>query len=96
MKDPAEQNPKAETRRPKEVRNLKSEKRRGACRVGLPLEGHPDRVLLGHSMGHGRGTENSAFGFRPSFGLRDSGFGFDLETGSTSTTKSKECPRYVA
>jgi hypothetical protein len=45
-------------------------------------------------MGHGRGGENSAFGFWPSFGLRDSGFEFDLEIGITSTRLSTKGHTY--
>jgi len=55
---------------------------------------HPHHALLEKSAAHLRLVASSAFGFRPSFGLRASGFGFDPAIGSASTTTSKETPRH--
>jgi prepilin-type N-terminal cleavage/methylation domain-containing protein len=62
---------KAETRRPKAERNPKAE-----ARTGQP-------VIIG---GEAPRTLNSDFGFRPSFGLRISAFGFRAPSGRAAFT----------
>jgi hypothetical protein len=66
-----ETNPKAETRRPKEVRIPKPEIRRAAPMADLEFGFRISNRLLAFSFGH------SAFGFRASFGLRPSEFGLE-------------------
>jgi hypothetical protein len=92
----AGRNPKTEIRKPKEIRKAKSESGLGSPHAGRPPEGYPHLTLLANSAPHVCLEPNSAFGFRPSFGFRISGFGFGPATGSASTRLSKECHTYVA
>src|ERR1035437_2844820 len=90
----ATRNPKAETRRPKGIRTAKSETGRGSPHADRPTEGHPHHALRVKSAAHASTLAISDFGFRPSFGFRISGFGFDPAICSTSTTRSKQGPHY--
>jgi len=76
-------NPKAETRRPKEGRSPKPEAALARLQE-LPDHVAAQRLLLPAHLNSGLPGDRitlegltSDFGFRPSFGLRPSGFGFD-------------------
>ena len=89
----ARRNPKAETRRPKEGRNPNG--RSIEREFDLTFSAERSSKSEGRMAIGSRLLRISAFGFRPSFGLRASGFGFDLDAVSTSTTKNREGHHYV-
>lgn len=91
---PARRNPRAESRKPKEIRNSKSEMGPDSPHAGRPPEGYPHLTLPANSANHGCSVAHSALGFRPSFGFRISGFGFHPSSPTTPTIKRKETPRH--